>query len=154
MFVNGHAGNRVFYTMLSIKTPTHTNHVCEWSRWKYCCTLNGAEYQNTNPSLESDSLIGDLQSIEGASCAETDKQNVALVTTSNRAIFLLKICTCISLACMNILQQDIDFCFITKLLRGVVCMSWPLYALLGKRCSTFHIPLCSLFLQCSTLQSV
>ena len=68
MFVNGHAGN----------TPHFIRRVLEYQ--------NTSAVQNRTPRL-------DLQSEEGASCAETDKQNVSLVTTSNRAGILFEICT-------------------------------------------------------------
>ena len=65
MFVNGHAGNtlRFIRTVLSIKTHR--------------------PFRIRQPQL-------DPQSVEGASCAETDKQNVSLVTTSNRAAILFE----------------------------------------------------------------
>ena len=79
----------------------------------------------------------DLQSGEGASCAETDKQNVSLVTTSDRATILFEICTCLSPYeyCRKIFSLILIF---TKLLSRVVCVSQVLCALLGKRCNLSH----------------
>ena len=86
------------------------DHVCEWSRQKHPLhfilkeklrlhfILEGAECEKQNPTPGLDLQSGEGAScaeadwIEGARCAEADKQNVSPVTTSNRAAIPFETC--------------------------------------------------------------